>query len=181
MEIINSRSISISKLAVNTAAASTFIAALVLIVLFSCTVTAQTEDDSSEVYKLVNKYQDIWDSHDASALGAFFTEDADFIMGNIPLIQGRDGIRKWWSNYFKRQESERKLIITVNSFRIIAPGIVLLNVSTATGDRNSQGAELPTRKARGTWVLCWRNTDWLITAMRGMPTEEDRIIRKIGK
>ena len=35
------------------------------------------------------------------------------------------------------------------------------------------------RKARGTWVLHSQKGNWIIVAMRGMPTEEDQIIRDI--
>ena len=138
-----------------------------------------SDEDSSAVLTQVEKYQSVWNTHDAAALSLFFTEDADFIMGNMPLINGRDGIKNWWQNYFNKQEPERRLTITVNSLRIIAPDVALVNVATTTGGQNTRGEKLKSKKARGTWVLLRKDGDWLITAMRGMPTEEDQIIRAV--
>ena len=138
---------------------------------------AQTKGDSTEVFAQIEKYRSVWNAHDAGVLAEFFTEDADFIMGNQPLIRGREGIQNWWLNYFTRQEPERGLSIIVNSFNIITSDIALVNVTTTTGGQDIKGEKLLNRKARGTWVMHKENGTWLIVAMRGMPTEEDQIIR----
>ena len=70
------------------------------------------------------------------------------------------------------------LSIMVNSVRIITSDVALVNVTTTTGGQDRQGEKLLKRKARGTWVLHRQKGSWLIIAMRGMPTEEDRIIRE---
>jgi len=156
---------------------STLLAASLFIDAFTSKTSAQTEENSKEVIAQVERYQNLWNTHDAAALAEFFTEDADFIMGNLPLINGRGEIQNWWQNYFDRQESERSITIDVNSLRIIAVDVALINVSTTTGGKDSQDKELIIRKARGTWVMLKKNGVWFITAMRGMPTEEDQIIR----
>ena len=152
---------------------------LTLAVVFYSVNCPASDEDSSAVLTQVEKYQSVWNTHDAAALSLFFTEDADFIMGNLPLINGREKIQNWWQNYFNRQEPERKLMIDVISLRIIAPNVALINVGTTTGGKDSEGKELLARKARGTWVLLRKDGDWLIIAMRGMPTEEDQIIRAV--
>ena len=154
------------------------ITAIVFFAVFPCTIAAETYEDSTSVYEQIDRYKVIWNTHDAAALAALFTEDADFIMGNQPLILGRKGIQNWWWNYFKIQEPERRLIIIVNSVRIISTNVAVVNVATTTGGQDSQGKELLARKARGTWVLHRQNGKWLIIAMRGMPTEKDKIIRR---
>lgn len=147
---------------------------------FTSITSAQTDEDSRAVLAQVINYQNVWNTHNAAALTEFFTNDADFIMGNQPLISGRKAIQNWWQNYFNRQESDRKLTIDINSFRIIATGVTLINIGTTTGGKDNDGNEFLARKARGTWVLLNQNGNWLISAMRGMPTEEDQIIRSIG-
>jgi uncharacterized protein (TIGR02246 family) len=154
------------------------IALNILIAAFSNITVAQTDKDSAAVYEQVEAYQSAWNTHDATALAVFFTEDADFVMGNQPLIRGREGIQNWWRNYFNGQEPERRLSIMVNSVRIITSDVALVNVTTTTGGQDRQGEKLLKRKARGTWVLHRQKGSWLIIAMRGMPTEEDRIIRE---
>jgi uncharacterized protein (TIGR02246 family) len=154
------------------------ITTIVVFAVFPSRIAAETYEDSTSVYKQIERYQVIWNTHDAAALAELFAEDADFIMGNQPLIRGRKAIQNWWWNYFKRQETERRLIIIVNSVRIISTDVAVANVATTTGGQDDQGKELLARKARGTWVLHRQNGKWLIIAMRGMPTEKDQIIRK---
>jgi ketosteroid isomerase-like protein len=114
---------------------------------------AQTSALSREIDGLVGDYVAAWYTHDPGALGDFFAADADMIMGNGPILSGRPAIEAAWRGYFAAQEPERTLTIEILGTGAIAPDVVLLNVRTTTGGR------------------------WLITAMRGMPTEQDRILR----
>jgi len=141
-------------------------------------IFAQSKVDSLTVRAIVERYQKVWDTHDSSELAKFFTEDADFIMGTWPQIRGRKAIQGRWQAYFQRQEPRRKLRLDIKSFKIITDSVLLINVSTTTWGKNDEGKELQSRKFRGTWVLNRQpNGSWLIVAMIGIPTEEDRIIR----
>jgi len=142
---------------------------------------AQASGDSVAVRGLVEAYRTTWNGHDASDLAAFFTQDADMIMGSDPIALGRGAIEAWWRDYFARQEPERHVAIDVQALRLITPDVAVLNVTTTTGGRSAQGEELPSRKARGTWVVVLERGTWRIAAMRGMPTEQDRIIRGAGR
>ena len=142
------------------------------------TIFAQSKADSATVQLIVEKYQRVWDTHDSQELSKLFTSDADFIMGTWPYISGRKAIQGLWESYFKKQEPERKLKLDINSFKTITDSVMLINVSTTTWGYDDQGKELRRRKFRGTWVLNRQaNGDWLIVAMLGIPTEQDRIIR----
>lgn len=160
-----------------------FIATAIVVVLFlggaGSLADGQSMAPSQKLQQVVNRYIEAWNTHDPSILGKFFTADVDMIMGTGPILIGGPAVENWWHKYFAVQEPERTLTIEVKATRTIAPGVVLLNVRTITGGRTAAGAELPARKARGTWVLVRRGGKWLISAMRGMPTEQDRIIRKI--
>jgi len=116
-----------------------------------------------------------WNTHDPSAVAAFFSEDADLVMGNLPAAHGRQEIRDSWQAYFARQEPERRLTLEVSPVRFLAADAAIINVATTTGGRDRQGQELPARKFRGTWLWYRQSNDWLISAMRGFPTEEDRV------
>jgi len=154
-----------------------FLAFLAIFLAPSTSAIAQDTTDSAAVRKRVDAYQRVWNNHDAPALAGFFTEDADMIMGNRPASHGRQAIQEWWRDYFARQEPERRATFAVTSLRIIAGDACLLNLVSTTGGRDAQGQELLARKARGTWVLVRQNGKWFISALRGMPTEGDRIIR----
>jgi len=147
---------------------------------YSSTAASQTFEDSASVYEFVEAYQRTISTHNPVALGAFFTEDANLIMYNLPEVQGRQAIENWWQEFwqsrFNKQEPGRRGTFNVNSVRFLTTDIALANVESTTGGRDSSGVELDTRKARGTWLLHRQNDNWLISAMRGMPTEKDSII-----
>jgi uncharacterized protein (TIGR02246 family) len=148
----------------------------VFIASFTGLTFAQTDENSAAINKMIEEYQRVWDTHEASSVAGFFTKDADFVMGNLPAAHGREAIEDWWRNYFTRQEPERRLTIVVNSVRLIASDVVLANIETITGGSDSKGVELRKRKARGTWVLHQQDSSWLISTIRGMPTEEDSVL-----
>ena len=56
---------------------------------------------------------------------------------------------------------------------MITPEVALINIASETGGSDSEGGDLPTRLARGTWVLVREADAWFISAMRGQPAEGD--------
>jgi len=155
----------------------TAIVACILLGGVASVAAAQSSAPPQDLTETVNRYVAAWNTHDASVLAAFFTADADMIMGNGPILSGRSAVEHWWREYFAVQEPTRKLTIAVLSTRGITVDVTVLNVRTTTGGRESRGSDLIARRARGTWVLVRQGDDWLIAAMRGMPTEQDRIVR----
>jgi|GEM_PF-872782 len=154
---------------------------LAILITLPIAVMAQSTDDLVALRKRVEAYKKVWNTHDASALAAFFTEDADMIMYNVPAMQGRQAIQDWWAAYFARNEKERKITIAIETIRVITPEVALINVATTTAGLNNVGQELLNRFARGTWIVVRKDDEWLISAMRGLPTKHDRIIRASDK
>lgn len=136
----------------------------------------QAAEDSAAIRARTEAYLDVWDAHDASGLAALFTEDADLVMGNLPAARGRPEIRDQWQAYFERQEPERRLRLDEGPLRFLAPDAAIISVTTTTGGRDSAGRDLPARRFRGTWLWQRRGDGWLISAMRGLPLEEDRVV-----
>lgn len=136
----------------------------------------QAAEDSAAIRALTETYLDVWAAHDAAGLGMLFTEDADVVMGNLPAARGRQGIQDLWREYFDRQEPERRLRLDVGPLRFLAPDVATFSVTTTTGGRDGQGQALPTRRFRGTWLWQRQDEEWLISAMRGLPLEEDRVV-----
>lgn len=137
--------------------------------------TAQGAADSAALQERVEAYQSAWNTHDPAAVAAFFSEDADMAFGNSPAIRGREAIKASWRTYFEGQEPERGLTLEVNSVRFVTDDVAVINVATTTGGQDSQGQELRARRFRGTCVLRRQSGQWLIAAMRSLPTEEDRV------
>ena len=147
---------------------------------FFSTTVAQTVEDTASVYKFVEAYQHTFNTRNPMALAEFFTEDADFLMFNLPEIRERQAIenlwRSYWQSKFNKQEQGRKGKFIVNSVRFFSSDIALVNIESITGGRDSLGVELHTRKARGTWLMHRTNGNWLISALCGMPTEKDSVV-----
>ncbi len=154
----------------------TVFAASAFTALASGATGAQTVEDSVAIRARIEAYRTAWDTHDPAAVGAFFTDDADFVMGNQPAAVGRRAIQEWWSDYFSNQEPERHLTLDVHSVRFVTVDVAVVDVATTTGGRDHQGRELLARRFRGTWVVHLQSGEWLISAMRGLPTEEDRVV-----
>lgn len=134
---------------------------------------AQTPVASDSLRARVEAYETLWNAHDPAAVAAFFTDDADMIMGNLPIVRGRPAIQDWWGKYFAAIEAERRGTFDVVSLRLITPEVALINVASQTGGSDPEGGELPTRLARGTWVLVREADGWFISALRGQPAEGD--------
>lgn len=130
-------------------------------------------DLRSDLHARIRKYEQAWNSHNATSVCVFFTDDADMVMGNGPRIVGRDAIQDWWGAYFAKIATSRKGTFDIDSARIIAPDVALINVNSITSGHGPDGEELPTRLARGTWVLVRRSGEWWIAALRGLPAEGD--------
>lgn len=137
---------------------------------------AQTVEDSAAIRERTDAYLRAWDAHDASGLGTLFAEDADMVMGNQPTARGRRQIRESWRTYFEAQEPERHLRLDIRSLRFLPPDVAIMSVTTTTGGRDGAGGDLPARRFRGTWLWQRRGDGWLISAMRGLPLEEDRVV-----
>jgi uncharacterized protein (TIGR02246 family) len=126
-----------------------------------------------DVRAQVRAYERAWNSHDASRVAAFYTHDADMVMGNGPRISGRAAITEWWARYFAAISDQRVGTLEVESLRLLTPDVALANVSTLTAGRDEKDEVLPARRARGTWILTAQDGQWLISALRGLPAEGD--------
>ena len=62
------------------------ITSILIVVAFNVIAGAQTVEDSASVYEFVEEYQHTINTHDPAALAAFFTDDADLMMFNLPEV-----------------------------------------------------------------------------------------------
>lgn len=148
-----------------------------LLLGFLATSTVAAAENAASDTNFLQAYAASWNTHDANALAALFTADADMIMGNLPRIAGRDAIRSWWQAYFSRIAAGRKGEFALVSDRVLAPGVRLVDVVSRTSGVAGSGEKLATRLARGTWVVVKRGETWLIAAMRGLPAEGEERLR----
>ena len=146
------------------------VAAVMLVSLSGVAVRAQPADVSSALRNRVEAFQAAWNSHDAAGVAAFFTDDADQIMGDGATTSG-PALRQWWQQGFATMEPTRKITITVSSLRLLGPDVGLINTVGTSGGRDAQNKELVTSKDRGTWVVVRKQGQWLLAALRVYPAE----------
>lgn len=133
---------------------------------------AATSAELSALREFVRAYERVWNDHDGEALGAFFSEDADLVMGAGPRMQGQASIVDWWRGYFARLDPGRRGSFSIHSARLISAQVAVIDVDSTTSGRSVEDErELPTRRARGTWVVVAAAGGWVIAALRVLPAE----------
>lgn len=132
-----------------------------------------SEQSLKDVRARVRAYEHAWNSHDARKVAAFYSQDADMVMGNGPWVIGREAIAASWARYFSAISDHRAGTFQVDTLRLLAPDVALVNVSSLTAGRDENNEELPERRARGTWILTVQDGQWVISALRGFPAEGD--------
>jgi len=148
--------------------------ALGAVLLASCgEVRERTAGQQSlvDIRDQVAAYERAWNTHDASQVAAFYAPDADMIMGSGPRVIGRAAVEAWWARYFAAISDRRTGTFQVESVRLLAPEVALANIGSLTARRDEDDEQLPTRRARGTWVLTVQDGQWLISSLRGLPAE----------
>lgn len=100
-------------------------------------------DVPGAVRAVVDAYGHAWNTHDAASVAAFFSEDADMVMGNGPRVNGRTAIQDWWGHYFGAIDEQRTGTFAVESIRLIAPDVALVNVTSRTAVDAASPANCP--------------------------------------
>lgn len=134
---------------------------------------ATTEETARDVRAWIYAYEKTWNTHEAAAVASFYSDDADFIAGSGPRIVGRDAIEESWQRYFSGIDEARQGTFAIASLRVITPDVVLVNINSTTAGEGPSGESLPTRLARGTWVVTRHDGKWQISAFRALPAEGD--------
>lgn len=128
----------------------------------------------------VDAYEDTFDRRDAEALSAFYRDDADIIVREGPVIHGAQEIREWWRAYFSQPRPYRVLLI-IEEIKMMSDNVALLNFTATGATSEATDQLLPVRRARATWVVVREDGEWLIAALRVLPSEDDRVIREQGR
>ena len=147
-----------------------------------------SESLKPQIRAFVSAYEEAFNSHDPSAISEFYTNDADIVVRNSPLIQGRSAILKWWRDYFaqlrpksldrNRWFESMRTILIINEIRMITHDIALINITATGASLQTYTEPTPIRYARATWIIVREKGEWRIASLRVLPSEEDRVIRR---
>ena len=125
----------------------------------------------------VKAYEDAYDSHDPSAVTAFFRNGADIIVRNKPLVQGKQAIQEWWSSYFSTPRNF-KVIMIIDEIRKITNDVVQVNLTATGAVPGTEDKLQPLRQTSANWILVHESGKWRIAALRVLPGKDDIIIRR---
>ena len=77
----------------------------------------QLQIDEEAVRKVVNGFQETWNRHDMNALGALFTQDADFVNIFGTHWKGRESIQLNTHSFTARFRQTRRVSAFLNRLR----------------------------------------------------------------
>ena len=120
------------------------------------------EDDSAAIRAAVQRYVDVRDHPDPSALTTLFADDADQLVSSGEWRKGRDAVVKGMIAASQRETGKRT--ITLESIRFLSPTVALADGRYELTD----AAGAPARKMWTAIVLTRDQSAWRIAAIRNM-------------
>ncbi len=147
------------------------IQAIALCLLLSAPVAAKPQhdppavsaEDSAAITQLCADFSAGFSRHDAQAVAATFSEDADFTNMRGNHGRGRAEIEKWFAALFRGTLKDAVRTDTVRSIRLFSPELAAVDAdSVIHGTRAPDGSELPARnglmallaiKQKGRWRI----------------------------
>jgi len=113
----------------------------------------QTQTFEEAIKKNVTAFADAWNIHDAQALAALFTDDADFINFMGGWMQGRAEIERGHAEIFASVMRQSHMTVTDTQVKFIKPDVAVVHaVWTLDGQITPDGKDVPQRKGRWTIV-----------------------------
>lgn len=131
------------------------------------------EADEKLIRRTVDDFSKAYNAHDAKAVGALFTADAEIVNEDGVVTQGRAEIERAFGEIFE-EDPETQISIAIKSIRF-------LGLSVAVEDGTSSvipAMDEPAERSRYTAVHVRQDGRWLMASARDLadePTEEDQL------
>jgi uncharacterized protein (TIGR02246 family) len=138
------------------------------LLLLGMALPAQSAGDTAAIRALEQRQQDAWNSHDAHAYAALFTEDGDVVNVLGWWWKGRAELEAKLTGAFASVFHESALTVTDVDVRMLAADIAIAHVRwTMTGAKTPDGVVSHTPQLGiQTQVLHKTGSEWLITAFQ---------------
>ena len=130
--------------------------ALVIAIISDC--RSNDTNDEATIRAIANTYQMAYNEHDSSAYGEIWAPDADAVILDNPNAVGRDAILRAQESFWK-SSPETRMNLTVTRLRFVNPDVAIVDFARHGEVQN-----------RGTWIVVRRGGNWVISALRVMPT-----------
>jgi len=122
--------------------------------------------EEAAVKQTVNSFFDAFNKHDAQAVAANFTEDADFINVLGVTTPGRKGVDEHYTTLFSDRFKDAHRTYSLKSIRFITSDVAAVTMEyELSGTKGPGGAEAPPAKGLYDWTLVKQNGRWLIATL----------------
>jgi uncharacterized protein (TIGR02246 family) len=119
--------------------------------------------DSAAISQLCADFSTAFSRHDAQAVAATFSEDADFTNMRGNHSRGRPEIEKWFAGLFRGNLKDAVRTDTVRSVRLFSPELAAVDAdSVIHGTKSPDGSELPARNGLMVLLAIKQNGRWQI-------------------
>ncbi|HEV2388027.1 MAG TPA: SgcJ/EcaC family oxidoreductase [Candidatus Acidoferrales bacterium] len=127
--------------------------------------------EETEIRKLAAEWQSDWNRHDAKALTALLTDDADFVTAGGDWLQGRQAFHDWLG---RGADSTFPTGVWTNNqviIRFLMPDIAVVHITWEIS-KGEPGKRPPVRPGNGisTWVLIKAGKKWIIRSAQSTST-----------
>jgi uncharacterized protein (TIGR02246 family) len=129
---------------------------IALSLLLPATTPSLAQDhtrDEAAIRQRVAAYEAAVNRHDATALAALFTPDADFVYFDSPLIVSRDSIGKVTGEGLAKWPASRRFTLETRTVRFLRPDVALVETVAhfSEGEMTSNRGSAVFVRDRGTW------------------------------
>ena len=125
--------------------------------------------DETAIRKVLERFGEAWNKHDAQAFSMAFAEDADFTNVLGMSAHGRTDIAKFHAPMFATVFKDTSLKVDKVHVRFIKPDVAAVDEWwEMTGARDRSGREIPLRKGLLNLVMTRQDGTWVISVMHNM-------------
>jgi uncharacterized protein (TIGR02246 family) len=125
--------------------------------------------DRQAIRQVAEGFMDAWNHHDAKALAALFSEDADFTNVRGVGASGRANIEKFHAPLFASIFKDTTLKPAYVTIHFIRPDVAAVDVKwEMTGLEGPQGNPLPVRHGLLNFTMAKNQERWQIVVMHNM-------------
>jgi uncharacterized protein (TIGR02246 family) len=151
---------------------------LLLLLVTSVSLNAQTKNDGDAVRKLPQMFCDAWAKHDGHELGKIMAEDVDFVTVATVYLHGRVDFEKFHVRLLSGRFKDSTITPLEITIHFLHPDMAVVHWSwKIEGDKNFDGTPRPPRFGMMTMVAEKRGGAWQVVvaqntnAMLGTPPE----------
>jgi uncharacterized protein (TIGR02246 family) len=125
-------------------------------------------DEEAAVKARADGFAAAWNKHDATEMASFWAPEGDLINPFGRVAKGRAAVQKLFADEHAGMTKDSHFQVKVSGMRFLADGAVAVTDwdVTVTNMKGEDGATIPSKEFRGTFVMQKTKGVWLIEAGR---------------